>query len=478
MTSQYSDQKEPALPQITPTYAPASKREQKLVLAVTSISYVMIILDTTIVNVALDRMATTFSTDITGLQWIVSAYTLSFAGLLLSGGALGDRIGARTVYLLGLALFTAASVICGVSDTLNWLIAGRVLQGIGAALLAPCSLSMLNQVHNNTVDRTKAIAWWATFGGVALAAGPVVGGVLTDAIGWRSIFLINVPIGVAGIGLTFLAPSRNEPSSSEGHDVAGQIFALIMLVSMMATLIEGPARGWMSPVVLGGSLIALLSSVIFFGIESRRKTAMMPLHLFRDLTFTGNTLNTLIGTLPFFGMIFSMSLYFQQVRNYSPLETGLAFVPCTLFVIVGNVVMGRFVGKMGLRWMLLFGAVIQVVGFGSLVTISSDTPLWWISSSLLLIGFGGGVRTPATAASIMAVVKKEFSGIGAGIMNSARQFGAALGVAVFGALLVSDSEASSAMANIFFLSTALSIAGVALTYFTQAPDSALQEENL
>jgi len=243
---------------------------QRRVLAATALSYVVVILDTSIVNVALERIAEAFTTGIAGLQWVVNAYIISFASLLLTGGALGDRLGARNVYLAGLIVFTLASALCGAASGLPMLTAARVLQGIGAAMLVPSSLSLINNAYPDPGQRAAAIGLWAGFGGVALAAGPLVGGVLIHLLGWRGIFLINVPVGAVGVWLTTRIERGAGVTLGRHLDLAGQAAAIVALGLLIAPLIEGPVLGWRSPLVLGGFVGSLLAWAAFLSLEASR----------------------------------------------------------------------------------------------------------------------------------------------------------------------------------------------------------------
>lgn len=405
------------------------------ILAATSISYIVVILDASIVNVALERIAHAFSTDISGLQWVVNSYTLTFASLLLSGGTLGDRLGARYIYLTGLAVFTFASALCGFASSQSILVAARILQGTGAAMLVPCSLTLLNYAYPSSGDRAHAIGVWAGCGGVALAAGPLVGGVLIDLLGWRSIFLANIPIGVLGLWMTWRIAPHEKVSTTHHLDLSGQFAAIIALGTLVAIITEGPAFGWDSPVVLIGTAICVLAWIAFLTIETRRAQPMLPLSFFRNGVFTGSSIVAMATTLTFFGLIFVLSLYFQQVRGYSPFLTGLAFLPLTAVVAAGNVASGRWVKARGPRWPVLIGLGCSITGFLGMMPLMSESPYWSSGLPMLAIGLGGGLITPAATAALMGTVSKDRAGIAAGVLNTARQTGAALGVSIFGTLI-------------------------------------------
>lgn len=408
---------------------------QRRIVAATSISYVVVILDTTIVNVALDRIGTALMMGISGLQWVVNAYTLTFASLLLTGGASGDRWGAKRVYFAGLLLFTSASALCGLAPNITVLTAARALQGVGAAMLVPCSLRLINQAFPDPGRRAAAIGYWAGFGGAAMAAGPLVGGLLINLFGWRSIFLANVPIGLIGAWLTWRI-DPDERTASTGHlDIAGQCAAIVTLATLIAVLIEEPSLGWSSPAVLIGLFTSAVAATTFFRIERWRPNGMLPLSLFRDRIFSGSAFISLVSALTFYGLLFVLSLCFQQARAETPLQTGLSFLPLTAMVTTGSLTSGRLIKTYGTRWPICAGFVCYVAGFIDLLFMTPTSPYWLMAIPMSVIGLGAGVITPAATAALMNRIEKSRAGVAAGVLNSARQTGAALGVAVFGALL-------------------------------------------
>lgn len=414
---------------------PNTTLRQRRVLAATALSYVVVILDTSIVNVALERIADEFGTGITGLQWVVNAYVLSFASLLLTGGALGDRLGARDVYLAGLAIFAVASALCGAAIDLPMLTAARILQGIGAAMLVPCSLSLINQAFPDPIRRAAAIGLWAGFGGVAMAAGPVVGGVLIHLLGWRAIFLVNVPIGVFGLLLTVRV--RREAGSTPGRhlDLVGQGAAIVALGLLVAVLIEGPVLGWGSPIIVFGAAADLAVWGVFLMLETRQAQPMLPLVFFKDRVFSSSALASMVSASTFYGLIFVMSLYLQHIRGFSPLQTGLAFLPLTGLVTAGSFLSGLLVRAYGPRRSLCIAFGIYATGFLGLIAAITNHATWLSAPAMMLIGFAAGFITPAVTAAMMGTVDKGRAGIAAGVLNAARQTGAALGVAIFGAVV-------------------------------------------
>ncbi len=318
---------------------------QRRMLAATAISYVVVILDTSIVNVALERIADAFTAGIVGLQWVVNAYMLAFVSLLLTGGALGDRLGARRIHAADLAVFTLASTLCGAATSLPVLTAARILQGAGAAMLVPCSLNLINDAYPDPKQRAGVIGLWASFGVAAMAAGPLAGGVLIHLLGWRSIFLVNLPIGLVGLWLTARIGTEAPTTPGRHLDLAGQAAVIIALGLSVAALIQGPALGWGSPIVLMGLVGGGIAWVIFLWLEARHAQPMLPLTFFRGRVFSGSTLVSMVSAFTFYGLVFVLSLYLQRIRGFSPLQAGLAFLPLTAAGMVGSLIVRLNTGR-------------------------------------------------------------------------------------------------------------------------------------
>jgi len=412
-----------------------SSTAQKWLLTATSISYIIVILDTSIVNVALAPLAAALHSTISGLQWVVSSYTVTFASLLLSGGALGDKLGAKNVYLTGLLLFALASAGCGFSSTLSSMIFSRILQGIGAALLVPASLALINSEFPQSQERAKAIGIWAGCGGIAMAAGPLFGGLLIQLLGWRSIFLVNVPIALIGIVLATRIPAIKISANERTMDIAGQLFAIIALGSSIAVLIEGGHRGWLDPWICGGLLVAVMAWGLFIFTERTISQPMLPMKLFRLADFSASVTVSLISGLVFYGLFFLLSLYFETVRGWSSLDAGLAFLPLTLLVTLGSFSAGKLNRLFGPFWLIAGCCGLYVAGFAGLLILRENAPYWRVAVCFPALGLAAGVITPVATAAVMGSIVKEQAGIVAGVLNASRQTGAALGVAIFGGLL-------------------------------------------
>nr|WP_265547018.1 DHA2 family efflux MFS transporter permease subunit [Streptomyces drozdowiczii] len=421
---------------MTASHAAADGRPNRAVLlTVTCLGQFMVLLDNTIVGAALPDMRHRLHLQLTGLQWIVDAYVLLVAMLLLSGGIFADRFGRKRVFLTGVAVFTAASVVCSLAPSLGWLIAGRVLQGIGAAALSPASLTLLAAAYPAPQERVKAIGLWAGLSGVGLAAGPVAGGVLTDAFGWPAIFLVNLPIGAALllVGLRHLEEARNPDAPA--IDIPGTVLSVLGVGALTYGVIEGGARGWTSPVILGSLAIAVLLLGAFVAVEARRRAPMLPLRLFRERLFTvSNTAMAVVG-FALMGSTFFFSQFFVYVQGSSILRAGLQTLPATLAMVIVSPYAGRLAARHGFRVVVTVGLALAGLGLLALGTVHADTGyanVWW---RLAVVGIGFALTmSPLTGAAIQAVSPQE-GGLASGISSTTRQIGAVLGVAVLGAVV-------------------------------------------
>jgi MFS transporter, DHA2 family, methylenomycin A resistance protein len=415
---------------------PAITRMSKpLTLAAMSLGFVVVQLDVTIVNVALPHIGSALGAGVAGLQWVVNAYTLVFAAAILTAGALGDRFGAKRCFLVGFLVFTLASLGCGLAPNLAILVAARAVQGLGAAILVPCSLALLNHAFHDEHERTKAIGIWAAGASAALAAGPVVGGGLIASIGWRSIFFVNLPLGAIGIWLTWRYAEESTQTRGRALDLAGQFIGMFALADLAAAMIEGGAVGWTRPLVLAAFLLFVLAAVAFVWIEMNSQAPMLPLSLFKNQTFSATALIGLLMNTAFYGLIFMLSLYFQQVKHYTPLATGMAFLPMTVIVLLANLSVGPIAKRIGLRAPILIGQALLATGCLALVGISQNTSYSALSVQLLAMGAGVGLTVPPMTSALLGTVGAKLSGVASGVLNASRQAGSVIGVALFGSLI-------------------------------------------
>jgi MFS transporter, DHA2 family, methylenomycin A resistance protein len=403
---------------------------------ITCLGCVVVLLDVSIVNVALQRISDGLGGKVSDLQWIVDAYTLAFASFLLSAGTAGDRYGNKRIFAAGFVLFTTASVFCGNANSLPALIAARVLQGLGAALIIPCSLTLLNHAFDDPARRAKAFGWWAGSGGVSVAAGPLIGGLLVHAYGWRSIFFVNIPIGLVALLLTIRYIREERPVPGRKIDLAGQVVSLLTLAALTTVLIEGANWGWLSPGIIGLAVGFCLLTLLFFVIETRQSDPMLPLTLFHSVQFSVASALGLLLSFAFYGLIFTLSLYFQQARHYSPLKTGLAFLPVTGLLTIMNVFSGRLAAERGMRFPIVVGFVIGGIGFFWLAFATTESA-GYANILLPLLGIGAGVPLilPPVTSVLLASVDRSQVGLASATLNAGRQIGAAAGVAVLGSLL-------------------------------------------
>jgi DHA2 family methylenomycin A resistance protein-like MFS transporter len=441
------------------------RRQARMTLLATSISYVLVILDTSIVNVALESISQGLATDVAGLQWVVNAYVAVFASLVLSGGALADTFGARRVYVIGLALFTAASLICGCAPSLAMLVIGRVLQGVGASLLVPCALSLLSHAYKDSAARAKAIASWASWGGVAQILGPLVGGLLLSVFDWRSIFLVNLPICIGGIWMTLRIDSPTGDRGSRRLDLPGQASAVFAMLLLVAALIEGRERGWSSSPILAAIALSGLSALSFVLIERRSRSPMLPLVLFSNPVFSWIVLAVLSSSAAFFGMLFVLNLYFLQGALYSPLQTGLAMMPLALFATTGNLASARLAHRIAPMRLMIAGGALRLVGFAGVALASAGFSYPLMVVPLLLIGFGGGLSNPMAIAVMLSTTDRKYSGIASGIATASGQLGAAIGVAVFGAFLADAHRIADGTRLAAVISAAVNAAIVLIIWY-------------
>jgi DHA2 family methylenomycin A resistance protein-like MFS transporter len=404
-------------------------------LLATSLGFGVVQLDVSVVNVAITPIGADLGGGVAALQWVVNAYTLAFAGLILTAGALGDRIGAKRVFVAGFALFTVASAACGLAPDLAVLIAARAVQGVGAAVLVPCSLALLNHAYPAAHERARAIGLWTAGASTALSAGPLIGGVLTTTLGWRAIFFINAPIGLAGILVTLRWATQTSRSSGRGIDLPGQFAAVLTLTALAGAMIEGGQRGFTDSAVLAGFAVAVLAGAAFVLIEARGARPMLPLRLFRAPSFGPATTIGLLVNIAFYGLLFVLSLFFQREQHHSALVTGLAFAPMTVAIIGANLTTSRLAQGLGARRLIIIGALLMAAGCAGLLGFGATATYPMLVAQLTALGFGLGLIVPAMTATLLGAVARERSGVAAGTLNTARQTGSVLGVALFGALI-------------------------------------------
>jgi DHA2 family methylenomycin A resistance protein-like MFS transporter len=427
-----------------------------------SLGYGVVQLDVTIVNTALNAIGMSLGGGVAELQWVVSAYTIAFAAFILTAGALGDRIGAKRVFMAGFAIFTAASVVCAVAPSAAILITARCVQGLAAAILVPNSLALLSHAYRDEKARGRAVGVWAAGASLALTAGPLVGGGLIALVGWRSIFLVNLPIGLAGLWLTWRFAGETTSSPQREIDLPGQIAAIAALGSLAGAIIEGGARGWSDPFVIAGFVASAIFAVSFVWREARAPQPMLPLSLFRHRMFAATSAVGLLINVAFYGLIFVLSLYFQQVNGLSAFATGLAFVPMLAAVLPVNLVAPRVAERIGAPATISAGAVLAAGGCLAMLGIGAGTSYWALCAQLVAMGAGLGLLVPPLTSTLLGSVEKSRSGIAAGVLNATRQTGSVLGVALFGALVGQSSAFIAGLHASLMVSAAVLLAAGAV----------------
>jgi EmrB/QacA subfamily drug resistance transporter len=401
----------------------------------------MIMLDNTIVNVALPSIQRDLGIGITELEWVFNGYALTFGVLMLTGGKLSDLLGRRLIFVVGLVVFTGASLACGLATNADMLIGARVVQGVGSALMNPATLSIITATFPPR-QRGMAIGIWAGVAAMALAIGPLVGGLITQHISWNWIFFINVPVGVLAIIVTRLVVAESRDTSAvQRLDLPGLLASGVGLFALTYALIEANTYGWTSGRILGLFALAAVGLIVFVFLEMRQRVPMLDLTLFRNATFAGANAVMLLVGLAMFGVFFYNSLFIQNVMGYSAVQTGATFLPMTMLIILIAPIAGKYSDRVGSRWLMGVGMVLLSVSLFTFSRLDASSVFWNLLPGLIVGGFGMAlVMTPTTAAA-MGSVPVDKAGVGSAVLNSMRQVGGSLGIAVMGAIVASQVHA-------------------------------------
>jgi EmrB/QacA subfamily drug resistance transporter len=394
----------------------------------------MTYLDNNIVNVAIPAIQRDLHLSTSGLEWVVSGYILVFAGLLLAGGRFADAFGRRRLFLGGLAVFTAASLAAGLAGSVDVLIAARAVQGLGAALVTPTTLAIISHAYRDPRERTAAVGIWAGVGGLALAVGPLLGGLLSQHASWPWIFEINVPIGLATMALGAWAISESRETERKRLDVPGLVVSAIALTTLTWALIEGSGRGWTSPSILAAFAVAAAGGIAFIAIEQRAADPMVAVSLFRERVFSGGIAALMLWAFGLFGIYFFTSLYLQNVLGFSPTEAGLAFLPMALCLVAGSVLSERVARAIGAHRSVTAGMVLMAVGIAGTALLGANAGYGALMPTFIIIGIGGGLTTPLTA-TVLGVMPPAQAGVASGLFNASREVAGLLGITVIGAIL-------------------------------------------
>lgn len=405
-------------------------QKRKLTLGLVAGGMFMAVLDSTIVNVALPAMAADLGATIAGLAWIVDAYTLSMAALILASGIVADRLGAKTVYLTGLGLFIGASSLCGLAGSVPPLVGARLIQGMGAALFLPASLAIVRSTFDDSDERARVIAIWAGIASVAAAVGPIIGGLLIDGFGWRSVFFVNVPAGAVVFGMTALIVRAQPLHSAKRFDWSGQISGAATLGALCFAAIELPQQGLRSQAVWLAGIIAVASAAIWVAVERKVRDPMVPLAWFRNSTFVAANLVGCLVYIGYFGMLFILSLYLHGSYGLDARETGFALLPVAISLTVGNVLAGRLQGRLSPRLLIASGLALAALSAPLIAgLLVGHAPRLEIVAAFAVFGMGTALSVPPMISTVLEQVPESASGVASGLLNALRQTGSLLGVA-------------------------------------------------
>jgi EmrB/QacA subfamily drug resistance transporter len=412
-----------------------SARRRMVVLGVCCLSLLIVSLDNTIVNVALPAIQRDLHTPVSGLQWTIDAYTLVLASLLMLSGSTADRIGRRRTFQLGLVLFTLGSLLCSLAPSVGLLVAFRALQAVGGSMLNPVAMSIITNTFTGARERARAIGMWGGTMGVSMALGPLVGGSLVSSVGWRAIFWINIPVGLAAVALTALFVPESRAPRPRRVDVVGQALVVVILASVTYAIIEGPSSG--AARTLGLLLLAAAALAALLAYEPRREDPLLDLRFFRSAPLSGAAVTAVCSFAAFGGFLFLNTLYLQDVRDMSAFHAGLCTLPMAVTTAACAPLSGRIVGARGPRLPLLVGGAAMVASGLLLTRLTGNTALGWLMLAYVLFGLGFGmINSPITNNAVSGMPRSQ-AGVAAAVASTSRQVGQTLGVAVIGALVTS-----------------------------------------
>ncbi|QDQ80672.1 MFS transporter [Paraburkholderia megapolitana] len=439
----------PLSPATTSTDDAAARRianQRRLTLALVASGMFMAVLDTTIVNVALPALRADLHASVGGLAWIVDAYTLSFAALILAGGLASDRFGAKTVYLWGLALFVGASAACGLAPTVGPLIVARFVQGMGAALFLPASLAIVRSTFEDPRERARAIAMWAGIASVAASIGPVAGGVLVDGFGWRSAFLINVPTGLAALAGAWIVVRSATRSRARRFDWGGQLASMVALGALCYAAIELPTRGPASREVWVAALVAGLAALTLIAVERRAHDPMVPVRWFRNRVFVAMNLAGTLVYIGYFGLLFVLSLYLHGELGLNARQTGLTLLPLAASLSLGNLLSGKLHGRFSATQLMASGLGLAACAVPAMAALlEAHAPWLLVYGTMVAFGMGTALSVAPMISTVLEQVPAELAGVASGLLNALRQSGSLFGVAIAGAATILAPHLSVAL---------------------------------
>jgi EmrB/QacA subfamily drug resistance transporter len=407
-------------------------------LAAVSFGLFMIMLDNTVVNVALPSIQRDLGVGLSELEWIVAGYALTFGALMLIGGKVADAYGRRLIFVLGIAVFTLASLVCGFAETGDQLIAARIAQGVGAALMNPATLSIITATFPPR-QRGSAIGIWVGVSALALAIGPLVGGLLAEHLNWSWIFFVNVPVGVLAIAASFLFIDESKDETHERLDLPGLATSGVGLFALTYALIEANTYGWTSGRIVGAFAVAVVALLAFVVLERTQRSPMLPLDLFRNGTYTGANVVVLLVALAMFGVFFFVSLYMQNILGYSAVQAGAAFLPMTILIILIAPIAGKLSDRIGSRLLMTGGMVLIAAQLVYFSQMGADATFWSLLPALIVGGAGMALTMTPGAAAATRSVPVEKAGVGSAVLNAFRQVGGSMGIALIGAIMAHEA---------------------------------------
>lgn len=442
-----------------------------IVLVSCCLSLLIVSMDATIVNVAIPAIRSDLSASPSQMQWVLDVYTLVLASLLMLSGATGDRFGRRRVFQIGLTLFALGSLACSLAPSIDALIGARFLQGIGGSMLNPVALSIISQIFVGRQERARALGIWGGVTGISMALGPIVGGLLIETIGWRSVFWINLPICAAAVILTALFVPETKSATMRSVDPIGQLLAVVTLFGVVYTLIEGPVLGWTHHRVISVAVVAVVALAAFLRYESRRHDPFLDLRFFRSIPFSSATISAISAFSAWGAFLFMMSLYLQGERGFSAMHTGLIYLPIAIGALVFSPLSGRLVGRFGARPSLVIAGTMIAAAATMLTFLTGSTPVWWLVIVFAVFGIGFAmVNAPITNAAVGGM-PLDRAGAASAVTSTSRQVGVSIGVALCGsvagsAITMGGTDFAAAARPLWFVCVALGLVILGLGVFS------------
>lgn len=446
------------------------------------LSLLIVSMDATIVNVAIPSIRADLGASPSQLQWVVDIYTLVLASLLMLSGAAGDRFGRRRVFQIGLTIFALGSLMCSLAPSIEMLIGARFMQAVGGSMLNPVALSIISQIFVGRVERARALGLWGGVVGISMALGPIVGGLLIELIGWRSVFWINLPICAAAIVLTAIFVPESKSATMRNIDPIGQGLAVVFLFGLVFTLIEGPGMGWSNPRTIAVAVIAAIAFVAFLRFEAQRHDPFIDLRFFRSVPFASATVLAVSAFAAWGSFLFMMSLYLQGERHFSAMHTGLIYLPIAIGALIFSPLSGRLVGRFGARPSLMAAGVLIITASVMLTFLSATTPVWHLLIIFAIFGIGFAMVNAPITNSAVSGMPTDRAGAASAVTSTSRQIGVSIGVAlcgsVAGAALAHTADFATAATPLWFVSIALGLVVFVLGIVSTSPRSIASADRL